>query len=160
MTFDSDFDDDDATEELLETARSRSIQENVKTALELAGSNWHRHGGQEYEELSAILTVLAELAEKQVKPKSPMTVNLPPLHTAVRKILSGVYTEAEVAEDMASFRKLLAPESSASNKKLVLSSDAGFETVHEAFVTVFGQVEEEHLRELLGALAVNALSKG
>lgn len=160
MTFDTDFDDDDSGLELLEEARSRSIQENVKTALDLADSNWHRHGGEDYEELRAILTALAELAEKQVKPKAPMTVNLPSLHTAVRKILSGVYTEAEVAEDMASFRKLLVPESSASVKKLALSPGSSFETVREAFVTVFGQVEEEHLQKLLGALAVNARAKG
>jgi len=156
MTFDADFDDDDLEQEFREEARSRDVQDNVARALSLANDNWRRHSEDAMDELRAILTVLGELAEAQAPEKPPLTVELASLHTAARTILAGVYTEAEVAEDMASFRKLLASGSSPSAKKLVLEKSVTVTAVRDAFVAVFGTVEEELLQELLGALSANS----
>jgi hypothetical protein len=148
-----DFDDDEVDEEeLLELVKARSVKANVERALEAAEMNWHRHGGDDLKELEVILSVLQELASKSEKPTAPLGVTWVTLQEAAAKVLADLYIEAEVAEDLSVFRRMLAPDEDLTNPVTVLSSDTVFAEVQGLFLNVFGEVEEERLLKLLHAL--------
>lgn len=167
MTFNSDLEDDVAdTEEdhrereLLETVRARSVETNVKLAYDMAAINWHRHGDEALEELRVILSVLQELASKPAKPKAPLTVAWAKLSSGATEALAGVYTEAEVAEDLAYFRKLLTGDETSVEPKTVLPKTTRFAEVRDVFLSVFGEIEESRLKRLVVVLASATMPAG
>lgn len=149
---DFDYIEEEYRRELLERVAERSVRENVTRALQAAEMNWHRHGDEDLLELRAILSVLGKLASKEEKPKRPLAMDWSALRKAVAEILEGVYTQAEVDEDLNAFRRLLDPTEFTPSATSVLPTALKLDEIRGVFLGVFGEVEQGRLEKLLASL--------